>query len=179
VFVLHEHHLPQHHFDLRLEEDGVLRSWAVPKGMPTDPAHNRLAVPVDDHELAHATYEDATKRIADNGWCELEDRDERRVVFVLHGREGPRRYALISTGTDALLHLVREQPDANGTSSSRAVWLVPKSTLGGTAVEGVLGRPVDLIAERLQEAAELLADGWSEESGLSGALAANCAANCR
>ena len=119
VFVLHEHHLPRHHFDLRLEEDGVLRSWAVPKGMPTDPAHNRLAVPVDDHELAHATYEDATKRIADTGWWEQEDRDERRVVFVLHGREGPRRYALISTGTDALLHLVQEQPDANGGSRHR------------------------------------------------------------
>ena len=89
MFVLHEHHLPRHHFDLRLEEDGVLRSWAVPKGMPTDPAHNRLAVPVDDHELAHATYEDATKRIADTGWWEPEDCDERRVVFVLHGREGP------------------------------------------------------------------------------------------
>ena len=65
MFVLHEHHRPRHHFDLRLEENGVLRSWAVPKGMPTDPGHNRLAVPVDDHELDHATYEDATKQIAD------------------------------------------------------------------------------------------------------------------
>jgi hypothetical protein len=102
VFVLHEHHLPQHHFDLRLEEDGVLRSWAVPKGMPTDPAHNRLAVPVDDHELAHATYEDATKRIADNGWWELEDRDERGwcssstvekvPVGTPSSRPGPTRY---------------------------------------------------------------------------------------
>jgi len=110
VFVLHEHDVPRRHFDLRLEEDGVLRSWAVPKGMPTDSAHNRLAIPVDDHELAHATYEDATKHIADAGWWELEDRDERRFVFVLHGRTGARRYALISTGTDALLHLVREQP---------------------------------------------------------------------
>jgi DNA ligase D-like protein (predicted 3'-phosphoesterase) len=110
VFVLHEHDVPRRHFDLRLEENGVLRSWAVPKGMPTDPAHNRLAVPVDDHALDHATYEDATKRIADTGWWELEDRDERRFVFVLHGRSAARRYALITTGTDALLHLVREQP---------------------------------------------------------------------
>ena len=112
VFVLHEHDKPRRHYDLRLEENGVLRSWAVPKGMPTDPAHNRLAVPVPDHELEHATYEDATKRIADTGWWELEDRDRRRFVFVLHGRSAPRRYALITTGTDALLHLVREQPDA-------------------------------------------------------------------
>lgn len=88
----------------------MLRSWAVPKGMPTEPNQNRLAVPVGDHELEHASYTDATKRIADTGWWELEDRDDRRFVFVLHGRAGPRRYALISTGTDALLHLVRQQP---------------------------------------------------------------------
>lgn len=110
VFVLHEHHRPRHHFDLRLEENGVLRSWAVPKGMPTDPDHNRLAIPVDDHELEHARFEDATKQIADTGWWELEDRDERRFVFVLHGRTRARRYALISTGTDALLHLHHRQP---------------------------------------------------------------------
>jgi DNA polymerase Ligase (LigD) len=113
VFVLHEHDVPRHHFDLRLEEEGVLRSWAVPKGMPTDSGHNRLAVPVGDHELGHAGYEDATKRIADTGWWELEDRNDRRFVFVLHGRGGSRRYALISTGTDALLHLVHDQPPAH------------------------------------------------------------------
>ena len=108
IFVLHEHDKPRHHYDLRLEEDGVLRSWAVPRGLPTDPARNRLAVPVSDHDLEHATYEDATKRIADAGWWELEDRNERRFVFVLHGRSGSHRYALITTATDALLHLVRD-----------------------------------------------------------------------
>jgi DNA ligase D-like protein (predicted 3'-phosphoesterase) len=113
VFVLHEHDLPRHHFDLRLEDNGVLRSWAVPKGLPTDPAHNRLAIPVPDHELEHATYEDASKRIVDAGWWELEKRDRRHFVFVLHGKVRSRRYALVSTGSDALLHLVREQPDAS------------------------------------------------------------------
>ena len=110
VFVLHEHDKPQHHFDLRLEEDGVLRSWAVPKGLPTDSRHDRLAVPVDDHALDHATYEDDDKHIADTGWWELEDRDDRRTVLVLHGRHGSRRYALVDTGRDALLHLVKRQP---------------------------------------------------------------------
>ena len=81
--------------------------------MPTDPRRNRLAVPVADHDLDHATYEDDTKRIADTGWWELEDRDERRFVFVLHGRSGAHRYALISTGTDALLHLLERQPSAD------------------------------------------------------------------
>lgn len=114
MFVLHEHDRPRHHFDLRLEEDGVLRSWAVPRGLPSDSRQDRLAVPVADHALDHATYEDADKRIADDGWWELEDRNERRSVFVLHGRSGARRYALIDTGTDALLHLVQEQPDPDG-----------------------------------------------------------------
>jgi hypothetical protein len=110
VFVLHEHDRPTHHFDLRLEQAGVLRSWAVPKGLPTSSAQGRLAVAVADHDLGHASYTDATKRIADDGWWELEDRNDRRFVFVLHGQSDSRRYALIDTGRDWLLHLTREQP---------------------------------------------------------------------
>jgi DNA ligase D-like protein (predicted 3'-phosphoesterase) len=110
VFVLHEHRRPRLHWDLRLEEDGVLRSWAVPKGLPPDSATDRLAVAVDDHGLDHATYTDRDKDIADTGWWELEDRTEKRFVFVLHGRTGPHRYALIDTGSDWLLHLTRSQP---------------------------------------------------------------------
>jgi DNA ligase D-like protein (predicted 3'-phosphoesterase) len=109
-FVLHDHRRPRPHFDLRLEEDGVLRSWAVPKGLPDDPRRDRLAVAVDDHDLDHAGYEDADKSIADTGWWEEVDRNERRMVFVLHGRTGARRYALIQTGRDWLLHLTRDQP---------------------------------------------------------------------
>ena len=109
-FVLHEHHKPQHHFDLRLEEGGVLRSWALPKGVPTDPRQDRLAVAVGDHELDHLRYEDEHKSIADIGWWEDEDRTERRMLFVLHGREGSVRYALIDTGRDWLLHRTKEQP---------------------------------------------------------------------
>ncbi len=110
VFVLHDHRKPQPHFDLRLEEDGVLRSWAVPRGLPTDVAHDRLAVAVADHDLEHATYTDEHKSIADHGWWELLDRNERRFVFRLHGTAGTRRYALIDTGSDWLLHLTKEQP---------------------------------------------------------------------
>jgi DNA ligase D-like protein (predicted 3'-phosphoesterase) len=110
AFVLHEHRRPQHHFDLRLEEDGVLRSWALPRGLPTDPSANRLAVQVDDHEMDHLTYEDEDKSIADIGWWELEDRTAKRFVFVLHGVAGPSRYALIRTSQDWLLHRTRQQP---------------------------------------------------------------------
>ena len=110
VFVVHDHRKPRRHFDLRLEEDGVLRSWAVPKGLPTSPHQDRLAIAVPDHDLDHATYTDADKDVADTGWWELEDRTDRRFVFVLHGRESDRRYALIDTGSDWLLHLTRDQP---------------------------------------------------------------------
>ena len=114
AFVLHEHHKPRHHFDLRLEENGVLRSWAVPRGLPTSAGENRLAVAVPDHELEHLTYEDADKSIADIGWWEENDRNDRRIVFTLHGVLPARRYALIRTQRDWLLHLTKDQPAASG-----------------------------------------------------------------
>ena len=66
----------------------MLRSWAVPKGMPTAAGENRLAVPVPDHELDHLDYTDADKDIADTGWWEEHSRNHRRIVFTLHGRHG-------------------------------------------------------------------------------------------
>ena len=109
AFVLHEHRKPRHHFDLRLEVAGVLRSWALPRGLPPDSTHDRLAVPVPDHELEHLTYTDADKSIADIGWWEEHDANDRRFVFTLHGATSDVRYALIHTGDDWLLHRVKDQ----------------------------------------------------------------------
>ena len=111
AFVLHDHRKPRPHFDLRLEQDGVLRSWALPRGLPTDPARNRLAVAVPDHALDHLAYTDQDKFIADTGWWQTEDSNARRMLFTLHGRGAARRYALIHTGgKNWLAHLTKDQP---------------------------------------------------------------------
>jgi DNA ligase D-like protein (predicted 3'-phosphoesterase) len=110
-FVLHDHRKPRPHFDLRLQENGVLRSWALPRGLPTIPARNRLAIAVPDHDLDHLGFTDEYKTIADTGWWEELDRTDRRILFVLHGRTSSRRYALIRTDADWLLHLTKDQPE--------------------------------------------------------------------
>ncbi|SOD70910.1 DNA ligase D-like protein (predicted 3'-phosphoesterase) [Jatrophihabitans sp. GAS493] len=112
AFVLHDHRKPRPHFDLRLEENGVLTSWAVPRGLPTSSRENRLAIAVPDHALEHLTYTDADKSIADTGWWEEVDRTERRLLFTLHGQTGSHRYALIRTDAGWLLHLTKDQPEA-------------------------------------------------------------------
>ena len=107
-WVLHEHQVPRHHFDLRLELDGVLASWAVPRGLPSDPTRNRLAVAVPDHDLEHLTYTDAQKSIADIGVFELVEQTPNKLVFTLVGRDSVVGYALIHTnGTQWLLHRLK------------------------------------------------------------------------
>ncbi|CAN5342682.1 ATP-dependent DNA ligase [soil metagenome] len=112
-FVIQEHHASQLHYDFRLERDGVLVSWALPKGVPEDPKTNHLAVQTEDHPLEYGTFEGTipkgeygggTVTIWDSGTYDLEKwRDGKEVIATLHGRKGgglggPRKFALIHTG---------------------------------------------------------------------------------
>jgi DNA ligase D-like protein (predicted 3'-phosphoesterase) len=106
VFVVQEHRATAHHWDFRLEVDGVMRSWAVPKGPSLDPAVKRLAVQVDDHDMSHNTYEGPNVIVWDRGVYEQGGRvpwpravDERgHAVFVLHGEKLTGGFALQRTG---------------------------------------------------------------------------------
>lgn len=106
TFVIQEHHARRLHWDVRLERDGVLVSWAVPKGLPTDPQHNHLAVHTEDHPMEYATFEGeipqreyggGTMAIWDRGTYDVEKWDDREVKVVLHGERVEGRYVLIHT----------------------------------------------------------------------------------
>ena len=108
VFVVQEHQATAHHWDFRLEVDGVMKSWAVPKGPTLDPAVKRMAIQVDDHGMAHNDYEGDTVIIWDRGtyeqggrvaWPEALDRGH--AVFVLHGEKLHGGFALQRTGGNA------------------------------------------------------------------------------
>ena len=108
VFVVQEHWATAHHFDLRLEVEGAMRSWAVPKGPSMDPAVKRLAIEVEDHSLAYNDFEGEI----DGGRVEIWDRgsyeqggrvpwpealERGHAVFVLHGEKLEGGFALQRT----------------------------------------------------------------------------------
>jgi len=106
-FVVQEHKATHLHWDFRLEMDGVLKSWAVPKEPPTIPDVKRLAVQVEDHTLDYIDFEGpipegeygaGTVKIWDSGTYELESRTPTRLTFRLMGMKMQGRYVLVQTG---------------------------------------------------------------------------------
>ncbi len=103
-FVLHDHATKHHHYDFRLERDGVLKSWAVPKGLPELAGERRLAIAVEDHELAYITFSGTIPEgeygagvvaIADQGTYEPFAWDNDRIEVVLHGARFSGKYVLV------------------------------------------------------------------------------------
>ncbi len=94
IFVIKEHWARSHHFDFRLEKDGVFKSWAVPKGLPEKPGFKRLAIQVEDHSLELGQFHEASPdgesergriKVWDHGTYELEIWIADRITFTLHG----------------------------------------------------------------------------------------------
>ncbi|MFC0682218.1 ATP-dependent DNA ligase [Lysobacter korlensis] len=136
-FVIQEHHASRLHWDFRLEHEGVLVSWALPRGVPTDPKQNHLAVQTEDHPLEYGTFEGTIPKdeygggvvtIWDAGTYELEKwREGREVIATLHGeKHGTHKYALIHTGgrdgrdeNNWLIHLMKTYDDPETPADSR------------------------------------------------------------
>ena len=104
VFVVQRHDARTLHYDFRLERDGVLKSWAVPKGVPTEKGVKRLAVEVEDHDLEYGDFEGeieegeygaGTVEIWDNGRYEVESWKTDKIVFALDGKQLKGRYCLV------------------------------------------------------------------------------------
>lgn len=112
TFVIQEHHARRLHWDFRLERDGVLVSWALPKGLPEDPATNRLAIRTEDHPLEYASFEGeippgqygaGTVRIWDRGTYETQKWTDEEIKVVIHGSRVSGRYVLIHIRNDQWL----------------------------------------------------------------------------
>jgi bifunctional non-homologous end joining protein LigD len=104
-FIVQEHHARRLHWDFRLELDGVLKSWAVPKGPPTEPGIRRLAVQVEDHPLSYYGFEGVIPageygagevKVWDKGSYVLEVREPRKYHFLLKGKKLRGDYRLIN-----------------------------------------------------------------------------------
>ncbi len=120
-FVIQEHHARRLHWDLRLERDGALASWALPKGMPADPERNHLAVQTEDHPLDYYDFEGEIPKgeygagkvaIWDRGTYDAEKFEPDEVIATFHGSRVEGRYALFRTKDDNwLIH--RMDPPAD------------------------------------------------------------------
>jgi DNA ligase D-like protein (predicted 3'-phosphoesterase) len=151
VFVVQEHQATAHHYDLRLEVDGVMKSWAVPKGPSLDPAAKRLAVQVDDHGLAHNDFEGGLGGggviVWDRGtyeqggrvaWPEAIERGH--AVFVLHGEKLRGGFALQRTRPGAKPQwLLIKRRDDDARPGSDIVAERPESVVSGRTLESLLG----------------------------------------
>jgi bifunctional non-homologous end joining protein LigD len=140
-FVVHEHHARRIHWDLRLEHEGTLASWAVPNGIPDDPKRNRKAVHVEDHPLEYiefsgtipaGNYGAGGVSVWDSGTYTCEKWRDDEVIIVFHGTQLTGRYALFHAGReerDWMIH--RMDPPADPSAQEMPDFVAPM--LAGSA----------------------------------------------
>jgi bifunctional non-homologous end joining protein LigD len=155
-FVIQEHHARRLHWDLRLERDGVLASWAVPKGIPPGPERNHLAVRTEDHPLEYlefhgeipaGQYGAGTMTIWDRGTYETHKFREDEVMITFHGERVRGKYVLFRTrGDDWMIHRM-DPPDD------------PDRVAMPERLEPMLARTGDLPADDGRWAYEIKWDG--------------------
>ncbi len=106
IFTIHKHLASHLHWDLRLEMNGVLKSWAVPKQPPKSKGIKRLAIQVEDHPMEYAkfhgtipegNYGAGKVEIWDNGKYNLIEKTSKKIIFELHGKKLSGKYCLIKT----------------------------------------------------------------------------------
>jgi len=105
-FVVHRHDASHLHFDFRLEKDGLLKSWAVPKGIPEEPGVRHLAVQVEDHPLSYINfagtipegqYGAGTVEIWDNGTYVPQKWTDKEIAFTIKGKKLSGEYVMVHT----------------------------------------------------------------------------------
>jgi bifunctional non-homologous end joining protein LigD len=122
LFVIHEHHARRLHFDLRLEMEGVLKSWAVPKGPSMNPKEKRLAIMVEDHPVEYATFEGiipegmygaGTVLIWDKGTFEVDNGslENGKLDIIFHGKKLKGAFALARMSNKEKEWLLIKQTD--------------------------------------------------------------------
>ncbi|HEX8054063.1 MAG TPA: DNA ligase D [Thermoleophilaceae bacterium] len=140
-FVVQEHHARRLHWDLRLERDGVLASWAIPNGIPQDPKQNRKAVHTEDHpieyidfegEIPKGEYGGGTMKVWDTGTYEAEKFRDDEVIVTFHGERLTGKYVLFRAGKDEkdwMIH--RMDPPADPDREPMPERLVPMLATAG------------------------------------------------
>jgi len=159
IFVIQKHDASNLHYDFRLEVNGVLKSWAVPKGPSTDPREKRLAVPTEDHPLEYADFEGVipegeygagTVMVWDAGtYTNINKKDDRtvsmedslksgKVVVNLEGNKIKGGYALIRTGKgEKSRWLIIKKKDSQADARRNPVSTEPKSVLSGRTIKQI------------------------------------------
>ena len=135
--VIQEHHATHLHYDVRLEMDGALRSWTIPKGPSMNPSEKRVAVQVEDHNLDYINFEGIIPAgygagavvIWDNGTYELLDNQKERMSFSLNGRKLKGKFTLISLkgrGKDSQWLLIKQKDEFTKTDWKLKPCLIPE-----------------------------------------------------